>query len=55
MTEFIMKDIYSFHQDTEDLDKYYDKVKEAYFKKTFLSILMSFFIAWHIKNGVALY
>jgi len=32
MAEFIMKDLYSFHQDTEDLDKYYDKVKEAYFK-----------------------
>ena len=30
--EFIMKDLYSFHISQEDLDNYYDKVKEAYFK-----------------------
>ncbi len=31
-TEFIMKDLYSFHQDEEDLDEYYQKVKNAYLK-----------------------
>ncbi|MDI6603015.1 MAG: His/Gly/Thr/Pro-type tRNA ligase C-terminal domain-containing protein [Patescibacteria group bacterium] len=45
--EFIMKDLYSFHQDEEDLDKYYEKVKKAYFqifkrcglaKQTFLTL-----------------
>lgn len=30
--EFLMKDLYSFHTDQEDLDKYYEKVKEAYKK-----------------------
>ena len=30
--EFIMKDLYSFHKDEEDLEKYYEKVKDAYFK-----------------------
>lgn len=30
--EFAMKDLYSFHIDEKDLDKYYEKVKEAYFK-----------------------
>jgi prolyl-tRNA synthetase len=30
--EFLMKDLYSFHSDKEDLDSYYEKVKEAYFK-----------------------
>jgi len=30
--EFIMKDLYSFHLTTEDLDEYYEKVKEAYLK-----------------------
>jgi len=30
--EFSMKDLYSFHTDTDDLDEYYEKVKEAYFK-----------------------
>lgn len=30
--EFIMKDLYSFHQDEKDLDKYYEKVKKAYLK-----------------------
>jgi prolyl-tRNA synthetase len=30
--EFIMKDLYSFHENQKDLDKYYDLVKEAYFK-----------------------
>jgi len=28
--EFIMKDMYSFHADNEDFDKYYDRVKKAY-------------------------
>jgi len=30
--EFIMKDLYSFHATEEDLMRYYDEVKEAYFK-----------------------
>lgn len=30
--EFNMKDMYSFHADEKDLDAYYEKVKEAYFK-----------------------
>ena len=30
--EFIMKDLYSFHQDEKDLDKYYQKVYQAYEK-----------------------
>ena len=30
--EFSMKDLYSFHTSEEDLDKYYDLVKNAYFK-----------------------
>jgi len=30
--EFIMKDLYSFHETEEDLNKYYELVKEAYFK-----------------------
>jgi len=29
--EFLMKDLYSFHTSEEDLFKYYEKVKEAYF------------------------
>jgi prolyl-tRNA synthetase len=29
--EFIMKDMYSFHETAEDLDSYYEKVKQAYF------------------------
>lgn len=29
--EFLMKDLYSFHSDEKDLDKYYEKVKVAYF------------------------
>lgn len=28
--EFLMKDLYSFHRDEKDLDKYYDLVKTAY-------------------------
>jgi len=28
--EFIMKDLYSFHADKTDLDKYYEEVKKAY-------------------------
>ncbi len=30
--EFMMKDLYSFHSDEKDLDKYYEKVKAAYFE-----------------------
>ncbi len=30
--EFNMKDLYSFHTSSEDLDKYYDRAIEAYFK-----------------------
>jgi len=30
--EFLMKDLYSFHLTKKDLDEYYEKVKEAYFK-----------------------
>jgi len=30
--EFNMKDLYSFHTDEKDLDRYYDIVKKAYFK-----------------------
>lgn len=30
--EFLMKDLYSFHADTKDLDNYYEKVKTAYRK-----------------------
>lgn len=30
--EFSMKDLYSFHKDEEDLDKYYETAKKAYFK-----------------------
>jgi len=30
--EFLMKDLYSFHANQEDLDKYYDNVLEAYHK-----------------------
>lgn len=30
--EFLMKDLYSFHTGEKDLDRYYDVVKDAYFK-----------------------
>lgn len=30
--EFLMKDLYSFHADQEDLDNYYEKVKKTYQK-----------------------
>ncbi|MCD6094887.1 prolyl-tRNA synthetase [bacterium] len=30
--EFEMKDLYSFHQDEKDLERYYERVKKAYFK-----------------------
>jgi len=30
--EFLMKDLYSFHRDENELDKYYEKVKAAYFR-----------------------
>ncbi len=30
--EFSMKDLYSFHVDQKDLDRYYEKVKKAYFR-----------------------
>lgn len=45
--EFLMKDFYSFHRDEKDLDRYYEKVKRAYFSvfrrcglglKTFLTL-----------------
>ena len=45
--EFIMKDLYSFHKDEKDLDRYYEKVKKSYFrilkrcdleKQTFLTL-----------------
>src|SRR3989344_859482 len=29
--EFLMKDLYSFHSDESDLEKYYEKAKKAYF------------------------
>lgn len=32
VVEFFMKDLYSFHCDEKDLDKYYEQVKGAYFK-----------------------
>ena len=30
--EFLMKDLYSFHTDEKDLNEYYEKVQDAYFK-----------------------
>ncbi len=30
--EFVMKDLYSFHTSSKDLDKYYEKVKKSYFR-----------------------
>lgn len=30
--EFLMKDLYSFHSDNDDLDRYYETVKDAYEK-----------------------
>lgn len=30
--EFLMKDLYSFHSSEKELDEYYEKVKQAYFK-----------------------
>lgn len=30
--EFLMKDMYSFHENNQDLDNYYEIVKDAYFK-----------------------
>jgi prolyl-tRNA synthetase len=30
--EFLMKDLYSFHSDEKDLDEYYAKARQAYFK-----------------------
>lgn len=30
--EFLMKDLYSFHADSDDLDKYYDVITKAYFR-----------------------
>jgi prolyl-tRNA synthetase len=30
--EFLMKDLYSFHLDEKDLDEYYEKTRNAYFK-----------------------
>ncbi|MGC8880948.1 MAG: aminoacyl--tRNA ligase-related protein [Minisyncoccia bacterium] len=42
--EFLMKDLYSFHPDEEDLNKYYEKVKESYtniFKKLELKTIVT--------------
>lgn len=42
--EFGMKDLYSFHVDVEDLDAYYEKVKQAYlkiFKRLGLEVLVT--------------
>lgn len=30
--EFLMKDLYSFHRDEEDLSKFYEKVRKSYFR-----------------------
>jgi len=30
--EFLMKDLYSFHRDEKDLNRYYEKVADSYFK-----------------------
>jgi prolyl-tRNA synthetase len=30
--EFLMKDLYSFHLDEKDMDEYYEKAKDAYFR-----------------------
>ncbi len=41
--EFLMKDLYSFHKDEADLEKYYSKVQEAYskiFKRLGLKVLL---------------
>lgn len=43
MREFVMKDLYSFHQSEADLDQYYESVKQAYlkiFKRTGLNALV---------------
>lgn len=42
--EFLMKDLYSFHADAEDLNGYYEKVKKAYskiFKRVGLDALIA--------------
>ncbi len=42
--EFIMKDLYSFHESPEDLEKFYEKVKNAYlqiFKKLGLPVYVT--------------
>lgn len=42
--EFLMKDLYSFHSEEKDLDKYYEKVKESYkniFKKLKLNTIIT--------------
>lgn len=42
--EFMMKDLYSFHQDEKDLDNYYEKVKIGYskiFKRLNLPVLIA--------------
>ncbi len=38
--EFLMKDLYSFHESEEDLMKYYEQMKKVY-KKTFLRLGLS--------------
>ena len=42
--EFIMKDLYSFHQDEKDLDNYYEKIKAGYskiFKRLNLPVIIA--------------
>src|SRR3989344_46431 len=42
--EFLMKDLYSIHTSQEDLDKYYDEVRDAYLK-TFERVGLSAIVA----------
>jgi len=42
--EFLMKDLYSFHESENDLDDYYEKVKDAY-SKIFSRLELPFVIA----------
>lgn len=49
--EFTMKDAYSFHMTNEDLEKYYDRVYEAYFR-IFRRIGLKNFIAVKSDTGM---
>lgn len=49
--EFTMKDAYSFHMSNEDLEKYYDRVYEAYFR-IFKRIGLKNFIAVKSDTGM---